>query len=102
LYDVPPSAWEYKLGKRSALEWVLEQYKESTPLDATVASKFNTYRFSDHKEAVIKLLARVTTVSVETQKIVAAMRQLSGSGGTVAVPATPRKQRVRRVSGATQ
>lgn len=25
---VPPIVWEYKLGNRSALEWVLDQYKE--------------------------------------------------------------------------
>ena len=39
----------------------------------TVAAKFNIYRFTDHKESVIALLARVSTVSVETMKIVRAM-----------------------------
>jgi hypothetical protein len=38
-----------------------------------VAEKFNTYRFADHKEPVIALLARVSTVGVETMKIVQAM-----------------------------
>jgi predicted helicase len=33
-----------------------------------------TYRFADHKEKVIDLLKRVTRVSVETMKIVEAMR----------------------------
>ena len=28
LTGVPPEAWEYKLGNRSALEWVLDRYKE--------------------------------------------------------------------------
>ena len=28
LAGVPPEAWEYHLGSRSALEWVLDQYKE--------------------------------------------------------------------------
>jgi hypothetical protein len=36
--------------------------------------KFDTYRFADYKEKVIDLLARVTTVSVETMKVVAAMK----------------------------
>ena len=31
LADIPPAAWQYRLGNRSALEWVLDQYKESTP-----------------------------------------------------------------------
>jgi predicted helicase len=34
----------------------------------------NSYRFADHKEAMIKLLARVITVSLETVKITEAMR----------------------------
>ena len=41
--------------------------------DPTVAETFNPYRFADHKEPVIALLARVCTVSVETMKIVRAM-----------------------------
>lgn len=75
LAGVPAAAWDYKLGNRSALEWVLDQYKESTPRDPTIREKFNTYRFADYKDKVIDLLARVTTVSVETVKIVGAMKQ---------------------------
>ena len=74
LTGVPPQAWAYKLGNRSALEWILDQYKEKTPKDPTVREKFNTYRFADHKEKVIDLLKRVTRVSIETMKIVEAMR----------------------------
>ncbi|MFZ1895417.1 MAG: type ISP restriction/modification enzyme [Rhodoplanes sp.] len=64
----------YKLGNRSALEWILDQYKEKTPKDPTIREKFNTYRFADHKENVIDLLKRVARVSVETMAIVEAMR----------------------------
>ena len=42
------------------------QYKERKPRDPSIAAKFNTYRFADHKERVIDLLRRVCTVSVET------------------------------------
>jgi predicted helicase len=73
LSDIPAEAWAYKLGNRSALEWILDQYKESTPSDATIAEKFNTYRFADYKEQVIDLLMRVCTVSVETMKIVSSL-----------------------------
>jgi predicted helicase len=52
---------------------VLDQWKEHKISDPTVAERFNTYRFADHKESVITLLARVCTVSVETMKIVRAM-----------------------------
>ena len=71
LEGVPPEAWEYRLGSRSALEWVLDQYKEKTPKDPTIRERFNTYRFADHKERVIDLLGRVCAVSVQTVRIVA-------------------------------
>ena len=70
LTGVPDEAWDYVLGSRSALEWVLDQYKEKTPRDPTIREKFNTYRFADHKERVIDLLQRVCAVSVETVRIV--------------------------------
>jgi predicted helicase len=75
LSGVPPEAWTYKLGNRSALEWILDQYKEKTPKDPTIREKFNAYRFADHKEEVVDLLMRVTRVSVETMEIVEAMKK---------------------------
>ena len=73
LSGVPEKAWGYWLGSRSALEWVLDQYKEKKPKDPTIREKFNNYRFSDHKEGVIDLLRRVCTVSVATMEIVDSM-----------------------------
>lgn len=73
--DVPKEAWEYKLGNRSAIEWILDQYKEKKPSDPTIAEKFNTYKFADYKEHVIELIKKVTTVSVETRKIIREMEK---------------------------
>jgi len=73
LRGVPPEAWAYRLGNRSALEWVLERHKETAPRDPTIREHFNTYRFADHKDRVVDLLARVTTVSVETVRVLAEM-----------------------------
>ena len=78
LVGVPESAWRYRLGSRSALEWVLDQYKERKPRDPTIAEKFNTYRFADHKERVIDLLRRVCTVSVNTMDVVDDMAYWDG------------------------
>ena len=78
LYGVPPEAWDYKLGNRSALEWVLDQYKEKKPKDPTIRERFDTYRFVDYKEKVIDLLMRVTTVSMETMRIIGAMKGGNG------------------------
>ncbi|MBQ0959985.1 N-6 DNA methylase [Ideonella sp. 4Y11] len=66
LSGIPPEAWDYRLGNRSAIDWVLDQYKERKPKDPTIRARFDTYRFADHKEDVIKLLARVVFVSLRT------------------------------------
>jgi len=73
LTGVPAIAWDYKLGNRSALEWILDQYKEKRPKDPTIAKLFNTYKFADYKEHVIDLLQRVCTVSVKTIEIIQQM-----------------------------
>ncbi|MEB3311000.1 MAG: type ISP restriction/modification enzyme [Snowella sp.] len=73
LIGVNAIAWEYKLGNRSALEWILDQYKEKKPKDPTIAKLFNTYKFADYKEQVIDLLQRVCTVSVKTMEIIQQM-----------------------------
>ena len=78
LTGVPADAWRYRLGNRSALEWVLDQYKERKPKDPTIAEKFNTYKFADYKEQVIDLLRRVCTVSVRTMDIVDDMAYWDG------------------------
>ena len=74
LSGIPAECWDYKLGNRSGLEWILDQYKEKTPKDPTIRAKFNTYRFADYKPVVIDLLARVTRVSVETMAVTTAMK----------------------------
>jgi predicted helicase len=76
---VPAEAWTYRLGNRSAIDWVLDQHKEKKPRDPTIAAKFNTYRFADYKESMIALLAKVVRVSIETAAITEAMRALDRS-----------------------
>jgi len=73
---IPKQAWEYQLGSRSALEWILDQYKEKKPTDATIADKFNTYKFADYKDHVIDLIKRVCTVSVRTVEITKEMSKI--------------------------
>ncbi|MEA3452248.1 MAG: type ISP restriction/modification enzyme [Bacteroidota bacterium] len=70
IFGIPEIAFDYKLGNRSAIDWILDQYKEKKPRDATIREKFNTYKFADYKETVIDLIKRVTTVSVKTMEIV--------------------------------
>lgn len=75
LLGIPSEAWEFKLGIRSALEWILDQYSESTPRDQIIREKFDNYAFLDHKENVVDLLGKVVRISVETQKIIAEMKK---------------------------
>lgn len=44
--------------------------------DKTIAEEFNTYKFADYKQTVIDLIKRVTTVSVQTMKIVKEMKEI--------------------------
>jgi predicted helicase len=74
LSGIPTQAWEYKLGNRSAMEWILDQYKEKKPRDPTIREKFNTYKFADYKDKVIDLLGRVCRVSIETIRILGEMK----------------------------
>lgn len=74
LSGVPAEAWAYRLGNRSAIDWVLDQHKERKPKDPTIRAKFDTYRFAGHKERVIGLLARVVRVSVQTMRLVAELQ----------------------------
>ena len=76
LTGIPAQAWDYRLGNRSAIDWVLDQHKEKKIKDPTIAAKFNTYRFADYKESMVALLARVVRVSVETVAITEAMTAL--------------------------
>lgn len=77
---IPREAWDYRLGNRSGIDWVLDQHKEKTPRDPTIREKFNTYRFADYKDSMIALLAKVVRVSVDTVAITDAMRALDRSG----------------------
>ena len=74
LRGAAPEAWAYKLGNRCAIDWMIDQHKEKKPKDPTIRECFDTYRFANQKEKVIDLLLRVSAVSVQTQRIVQAMR----------------------------
>jgi gamma-glutamylcyclotransferase (GGCT)/AIG2-like uncharacterized protein YtfP len=65
------------LAQLDVLKKVGGTHRESVvrqPNDPTIREKFDTYRFANHKEKVIDLLRRVTRLSVETVRIVAAMK----------------------------
>ncbi|GAB4512037.1 MAG: hypothetical protein OHK0046_10980 [Anaerolineae bacterium] len=68
LSGLPPEAFAYRLGNRSALEWVVDQYQVKTDKRSGITSDPNTY--SDDERYIVELVERVVQVSVETVAIV--------------------------------
>ena len=58
---------EYRLGNRSALEWVIDQYQVSTDKRSGITNDPNRL---DDPEYIVRLIGQVITVSLETVKIV--------------------------------
>jgi predicted helicase len=73
LSGIPQAAWEYKIGARSALEWVIDQYNKTKQAASTTTGEFDPNRFYNYKEQAIDLLQRVCTVCVQTMKIIKEM-----------------------------
>ena len=67
LAGVPPETYEYRLGNRSALEWVIDQYQLSTDRRSGITNDPNR---PDDPQYILRLVAQVITVSLETVKIV--------------------------------
>jgi len=67
LAGIPPEAFHYRLGNRSALEWVVHQYQVSTDKRSGIASDPNR---DDDPEYIVRLVGQVIRVSLETVAIV--------------------------------
>jgi predicted helicase len=70
LAGIPPAAFEYRLGNRSALEWIIDQYQVSTDKRSGITNDPNR---ADEPDYIVKLIGKVTTVSVETVQVVGAL-----------------------------
>jgi predicted helicase len=71
---IPPETYEYRLGNRSALEWVVDQYRVSTDKRSGIVNDPNR---ENDPEYIVRLVGQVVTVSMETVKLV---RELAGLG----------------------
>jgi predicted helicase len=67
LRGIPQECFEYRLGNRSALEWVIDQYQVSVDKRSGIESDPNMYGDEDY---IVRLVGRVVTVSVETVRLV--------------------------------
>lgn len=73
LAEIPLEAHEYRLGNRSALDWIVDQYQVSTDKRSGITNDPN--REGD-KQYIVKLIKRIVTVSLGTMKIVQALPPL--------------------------
>ena len=67
LEGIPPEVFDYRLGNRSALEWVVDQYR--VKVDRRSGIENNPNRTED-PEYILRLIGQVITVSLETVEIV--------------------------------
>ena len=64
---IPIKAFDYRLGNRSALEWVIDQYRVKTHERSGIVNDPNR---TDDPQYIVKLIGKVITVSLETVDIV--------------------------------
>jgi predicted helicase len=67
LAGIPQECFQYRLGNRSALDWVIDQYQVSEDKRSKIVSDPNS---DDDPEYIVRLVGHVVTVSVETVKLV--------------------------------
>jgi predicted helicase len=67
LTGIPENVDEYKLGNRSALDWIIDQYQVSTDKRSGITNDPNR---EDDPTYIIRLIKKVVTVSVETVGLV--------------------------------
>ena len=67
LDGIPSEALAYRLGNRSALEWVIDQYRVKEDKRSGIINDPNR---EDDPQYIVKLIGKVITVSLETVEIV--------------------------------
>ena len=73
LAGIPPEVFDYKLGNRSALDWVIDQYRVTRDTQGNLASDPNRM---DDEQYIVRLIGQVVTVSLETLKVVQGLPEI--------------------------
>ncbi len=64
---IPPEGLGYRLGNRSTLEWIIDQYQISEDKRSGIHSDPNR---ADDPECIVRLVGQVVNVGVESVRIV--------------------------------
>ena len=86
LDGIPAAAFNYRLGNRSALEWVVDQYRVKTDKRSGIVNDPNR---GDDPEYILRLIGKVISVSLETVGIVEGLPELGIGVGTAEVQSVP-------------
>ena len=73
LAGIPDEAHNYVVGPRSALEWLIDRYRVKTDKPSGIVNDVNDWGLEldpPNPRYIVDLIKRITTVSVETMKIV--------------------------------
>ena len=73
LDGIPAKVFDYRLGNRSALEWVIDQYRVKTDKRSGIVNDPNR---EDNPQYIVKLIGKIITVSLETVEIVEGLPDL--------------------------
>ena len=73
LAGIPQECFKYRLGNRSALEWVIDQYQVSEDKRSGIVSDPN---YLDDEEYIVRLVGKVITMSLETVRLVNELAQV--------------------------
>ncbi len=73
LSGIPPETYEYRLGNRSALEWIVDQYQVSTDKRSGITNDPNR---DDDPTYILRLIGQVITVSLETVSLIRSLPPL--------------------------
>ena len=79
LDGIPAKVFDYRLGKRSALEWVIDQYRVKTDKRSGIVNNPNR---EDDSEYIVRLIGKVIAVSLETVEIVEGLKNVSITDST--------------------
>ncbi len=71
---IPSETFDYCLGTRSALEWIVDQYRVKTDKRSGIGNDPNR---ADDPQYIVKLIGKVITVSLETADIVKNLPRLN-------------------------
>ncbi len=67
LVGIPPEAFDYRLGSRSAVEWIVDQYRVKVDKRSGIRNDPNR---SDAPQYIVDLIRRIITLSLRTVEIV--------------------------------